>query len=933
MERMVLIDGPSLLHRAYHALPPLTDPKGEQAGAVFGFTSMFFKVLEDLKPTLIVCAWDTAAPTFRDQLYTQYKAQRPPLEKDFLGQEPRAHKILDAFGVVQYSIDGFEADDIIGTLTKKFKSQISNFKTKSQNLKPEPTTYNLQPITYNQFEIIIVTGDMDSTQLIDENTKVYTLRKGFSDTMVYGIAEVLARYQLKPSQIIDYKALRGDPSDNIPGVRGIGEKTASELLGRFGTLTGVYEHLGEVSERQRKLLANDQEMAFLSQKLATIDQNVPLQADWEKMKFGEFDKEKILGLFQELGFRSLVGRLEKLGLEDEGQKIVADSQLRIFQSFPTTPTSLTEVLQLAKEKGELVLDTETTGYDPFHNDLVGIGLGVKDLRCFLTKEEFLANLEKLKAVLEDQQIGKIGHNLKFDAQFLLNLGIKISPFSFDTILSACLLQAGQGRLGLKELAFNKLGLVMEDLESAAGISRGRELGVRGKVGNVWTGVDTKKTAGYCLNDVEATTLLYRQDQKELIKEEKLERLLREVELPLSEILLEMERNGVLMDQNFLSKQNEQLQQEIAKREKDVFLAVGHEFNLNSPKQLDVILFDELRLPSYGRTKEKTHRSTDEGVLRKLKGMHLAIKPLLEYREAFKIKSTYIDPLLELKDEEGRIHTKFNQIRASTGRLSSEDPNLQNIPVAAKWSLRPAFVAPSGCKLLVADYSQIELRIMAHFSRDSALLNSFEHDQDIHTATAARIFDKFIGEVTPDERRIGKTVNFAVLYGQTAYGLAELLEIGTVQAQHFIDEYFASYPQVNVWIADNLKQAYETGYVETLLGRRRLIPELLASNFMVRAAGERMAVNMPIQGTAADLIKKAMVNINSKLKTQNLLSQKSIKSKLLLQVHDELVFEVPENQVGEIGLMVKEEMEKAMELVVPIKVELKTGNNWGELTRI
>lgn len=939
MERLVLIDGPSLLHRAYHALPPLTNSRGEQTGAVFGFTSMFLKVIEELKPQYVVCAWDTAAPTFRDQIYTQYKAQRPPLDKDFITQEPNAHQVLEAFVAPQYAIDGYEADDIIGTIVERVS--------------------NLGDL--DDLETIIVTGDMDSTQLVDNKTKVFTSRKGFSDTVLMGEAEVEAKFGLKPGQIIDYKALRGDPSDNIPGVRGVGEKTAVELLQKFGNLESTFQHLSNLTERQQKLLSEGQESAFMSQRLATIKRDVPLQFDLKEAVFGQYDNQTVLDLFQLLGFRTLIRRLpgqfqkkendfkqEGLGLTQSRVDKIEEAQLNIESKTIEDRTGFLAFKEVALKEKILTLDTETNTYQAFVARLEGIGVGSGDSFGYLPFEWLKKEgLSFLKDLLENGTILKIGHNLKFDAQVLLNYDIQTAPFFFDTMLAAYLLRAGQGRLGLKDLAFSELGIVMEDLKQVSSkfkpLSRVQIEGVQGSklkgnkdnmtsniVSDVWAGVPVEEIAKYCINDVRSTQLLFQKYQKELEGEEKLKKLFYEVEMPLSFILTQMERNGILVDRNYLSNLNVQLSIEVANLEKEIYQCIGHEFNINSPKQLEAILFDELHLPPFGKTKGKTHRSTDESVLRKLKGLHPVVPLLLSYREAFKIQTTYTTPLRDLADGDSRIHTSFNQTRASTGRLSSEEPNLQNIPVESKWNLRKAFVAKEGHKILVADYSQIELRVMAHFSKDPALVNSFEHNQDIHTATAARIFNKFIQDVNPVERRIAKTVNFAVLYGQTAYGLSDLLEIEQAKAQIFIDDYFESYPKVKEWISDNLTKAYDRGYVESLLGRKRLIPELKASSFMIRQSGERMATNMPIQATAADLIKMAMVNISFKLKTSKL---KFSETRMLLQVHDELVFEVPEGKVEEAARMVEEEMEKALKLSVPIKVDLKIGDNWGELEKI
>lgn len=914
--KLVLVDGHSLLHRAYHALPPLSTSNGEEVGAVFGFISMFLKVLNELKPEYAAVAFDTEKPTFRHKEYTQYKAQRPKVDEELKKQIKMAKRVIEVFNISGFELDGYEADDIIGALAYQ--------STRSKK----------------DLEVVIVTGDLDALQLVSDRVKVYTTRRGFSDIVVYDVKAVEGRYGLAPGQLVDYKALCGDVSDNIPGVKGIGKKTASRLLSVYGNLLAIFCHLDKLSAKEKTLLKKQQDSAFISQKLAKIKQDVPIKFDLDKCRIRKYNRNQVLSLFQELEFRSLISRLpggkkdKQVGLFQGGcgdllQTVnkektplkVKDSGVVTFSekirgsneyTVVDSDTAFQQMLEEIEDSPELAIDTEATSINSRDAKLVGISLSIKPGKAwYIPNSAFKAQKSKLRVVLENPKIKKIGHNLKYDTQILENERIDLRPLSFDTMIAAFLLQEGQGKLSLKDLAFSKLGVVIP--ETSEIIGKGRERVTMDKV-------PLEKVAHYACLDVEATVKLKKLFEKVFTHEKKLAKLFFEVEMPLVKILLATEKKGILLDTKFLSSLSRQMQKQIAKKEKEIFNLVGHEFNLNSPQQLEEVLFDELKLPVIKRT--KTQRSTDESVLKKLVKLHPLIKFLLKYRELHKIKSTYVDPLPLMVDSEGRIHTSFNQARVATGRLSSENPNLQNIPVDKEFGIREAFIAPKGYKLLSADYSQIELRIMAHFSKDRGLIASFEAEQDIHIATAARIFDCFVNEVTSKQRKVAKTMNFAVMYGMSAHGLAEILGIERHKAQEYIDEYFESYPGIKTFIERTLEEAYKKGKVETFAGRRRLIPELSSSRFSVRKGGERMAVNHPIQGTAADLIKLAMVKIDLKLKTQN--------SKLILQVHDELVFEVPKGEVEEVGGLVKREMEGAMKLCVPLKVDLKVGNNWGEL---
>lgn len=791
---LALIDGNSLIHRAYHALPPLTTPKGKASGAVYGFTSMLLKVIDELKPTHIAVAWDTGKPTFRHQEYAAYKEHRPKMPQDLFDQLQMTKEVVGAFNIPQYEVEGYEADDVVGTLASQ-ASQIRNSKFEIRD--------------GEDMEVTIVTGDLDLLQLVNEQIQVFTSRKGFSDTVTYDIDAVEERFDgLSPEQIVDYKALKGDSSDNIPGVSGVGDKTATKLLNEYGDLEAVYENLDEISTRARNNLIKEQEEAFLSQKLAQIDTHVPIQLKPKQMRLSDYNLAEVRKIFQQFGFRTLLDRLpESENTVEEQDSLFSSPDV----SYETPETSAT-----------------------------------------------------------------------------------YNPTKFDIQIAAHLLTGETGkRLDLENLAFTYLG---EDLQMAevhpSGVHR-LQLALQKKL------------------------------QEALAKEEnaKLKKLFYEVEMPLKPILRRMEQRGVLVDRTLLTKLTQQYGEQIAKVEAQVYHEVGYEFNLNSPKQLEEVLFDTLDLPVIKRT--KTQRSTDESVLNKLLGTHPVIKNLLKYRKLSKLKSTYLDPLPKLLDEKGRVHTTFNQTKTASGRLSSESPNLQNIPKGDDDNLRRLFIAPKGQQLLVIDYSQIELRILAHLSQDEGLLNAFEHDQDVHAATGARIFDKTIDEVSKEDRGVGKTINFALMYGMSEYGLAESLGIDKGRAKLYIKNYFKNYPGVREWQEKHLKKAREKGYVESLYGRRRYLPGLKSGNFQRKSAAERIAINHPMQATQADIIKKAMIQIDTQL-TQP--TQRT--TAMLLQVHDELVFEVVKDQMEDVAAEIKKTMENVVNLSVSITADAQIGENWG-----
>lgn len=743
MKRLVLVDGNALLHRAYHATPPLTTSKGELVNAVFGFTNMILKSWDDLKPDFIAIAWDRSAPTFRHQAYTQYKATRGPADDALGNQYDRVHEVIKAFGIPEFGLDGYEADDLIGTLAKQAASSGQGIET------------------------IVITGDRDIMQIIDKTTKVLMPKRSLNDVGLYGEEEFEAKYEFKPIQIIDFKGLAGDASDNIPGVAGIGAVTATKLIKQFGSVEKIYEpsNLKTLPERTQKLLAEGAESAIMSKKLATLDLDAPIELDLDACAVQDYSKKEVVKIFEELEFRTLIPRVT---------------------------------------------------------------------------------------------------------------GSKDDPLS------------GENNLGIN--------------------------------------VDAPKR-----EQNQGTT---------------------DLDLEVDKVLKKMTATGVLIDLPFLEKMGGELKTRLAKIQEEIFKTVGHEFNLSSPKQLSEVLFDELHLPVIKKT--KTGRSTDEETLNELSAAHPMIPLFLEYRKLFKLVSTYIDALPKSVGEDGRVHSTFNVEGAATGRLSSTNPNLQNIPIRGQMGgeIRKAFIAQrqdpliatAGKVLLAADYSQVELRILAHVSEDENLIKAFKDGNDIHAATAAKIFNVAIEAVSKEQRVVGKTMNFATLYGQGPRALSKQLKITTDEARNLIDEYFASFPKVKNWMFKILEQGRKDGFVTTIWGRRRYIPELNMQNKMLQSFGERAAINHPIQGTSADMIKKAMIEIDkelSALSNQTSAKQKKAESgklttescSLILQVHDELLFECDPANLEEIAKLIKEKMEGSIKLKVPVKVDLKTGLNWGEMSSL
>ena len=936
-KRFLLIDSNALVHRSFHALPPLRIKTGENVGAVYGFTSTLLKAIEDIKPDYIAATFDLPAPTFRHEEYKEYKATRVKAPDELYEQIPYAKEVLTALNIPIYAQAGFEADDLIGTLCKRIDDKKLNIDT------------------------YIVTGDMDTLQLVDDNTRVYTLKKGIKDTIIYDADLVEQKYGFGPDRVIDYKALRGDPSDNIPGVKGIGEKTATDLIKKYKSLDGVYKAInGNVfsfSNSIKEKLIENKDNAYLSRKLATIRLDVPIKVEIEKCCTYDFNKAKATEVFQRFEFRSLMGRLLKL-VEGKNKNDISDVGTRHALSLQgstkyilvNTPESFSKFLNELKKQKEFAIDTETSFLGAFESELVGISFSWKAGTGYYIPVDHKGGstslepreveppkqldksfvLEKLKPILEDEKIRKIGHNLKYDLLALKKAGIDVAGIYFDTMIASYVTNpVGRGH-GLDVLAFAEFGHENMKIISLIGTGAKQKL---------FAEVSVEDACQYSGEDSDITWRLYEVFKKRLQDESRgstsgnsprlnlgtIKDIFYNIEMPLVKILTDMEFWGVKIDDKFLGKLSSEAGKKIAELEKKIIKMAGVDFNISSTQQLSEVLYKKLGISTQEVKKTKTGMSTGAESLEKLKDAHPIIKLIIEYRELTKLQSTYLEALPKLVSKiDGRVHTSYNQTITSTGRLSSSDPNLQNIPIRTELGaeIRKAFVAEKGKKLLICDYSQIELRVVASIANDKKMLDAFNTGRDIHTETAVAIFDVKPENVTRDMRRVAKVVNFGIIYGISPYGLAQATEKTPTEASKFISEYFKEYPAIKKYMDDTIDSAGKKGYVETLLGRRRYIPDIASGVAQIKHAAERMAINMPIQGTAADIMKLAMIEIDKKI------LQKNPDIKMILQVHDELVFELP---VGAEHVLpeIKEIMEVVFKLKCPLIVETSVGENWGE----
>ena len=920
---LILVDGSSYLYRAYHALPPLTNSKGKPTGAVKGVINMMRRLQKDYPDSTHVVVFDAKGKTFRDEIYTEYKANRPPMPDDLRDQIAPIHEIIKAMGMPMLIIDGVEADDVIGTLAVQ--------------------------ATAAKQAVVISTGDKDIAQLVNEHiTLINTMNNSAMNR-----AGVIEKFGIPPELVIDYLALLGDKSDNIPGVPGVGEKTALGLIQGLGGLDDIYANLDDVAglafrgakTMSPKLLAN-KELAYLSYKLATIKTDVEMPVHLSELKNGEPDQAALLSLFKDMEFKTWIDEAQSNSQRNSHSKPAATATTPITDDLDDLVAAPVDAPVIAKDyqvvlteqelaswidkikSADLVaVDIETTSLDYMRAQLVGISLSTAPGEaCYIPfahdymgapaqlKSEFV--LESLKPYLEDPAFLKVGQNLKYDMSVLAQHGIRLRGIAFDTMLESYVLDSVASRHDMDSLALNYLGEETIKFSDVAG---------KGAAQLTFNQVALEQAGPYAAEDADITLRLHHALWPRVAAEATLKKVFEDIELPLVPVLSCIERTGALVDDTLLFQQSQELSARLGELETEAWELAGQQFNLASPKQLGEILFEKLQIPVLKKT-AKGAPSTKEEVLQELALDYPLPKVLLEHRGLAKLKSTYTDKLpTMINSVTGRIHTSYHQSGTATGRLSSSDPNLQNIPIrsAEGRRVRQAFIAAPGCKLVAADYSQIELRIMAHLSEDPSLLAAFSAGQDIHRATAAEVFGVAAEEVTIDQRRSAKAINFGLIYGMSAFGLARQLNINRKQAAEYIELYFTRYPGVQNYMNNIRHTAAENGFVETVFGRRLYLPEINASNGMRRQAAERTAINAPMQGTAADIIKLAMINVH------NWLENSDLTSKIIMQVHDELVLEVPESEMDEVQKGLKGLMESAAELLVPLVVDIGVGDNWDE----
>ncbi|MBI1805522.1 MAG: DNA polymerase I [Ignavibacteria bacterium] len=940
-ERLFLLDGMALAYRAYFSFisRPLINSKGENTSAIFGFVNTLMKILNDEKPEHIAVVFDTKEPTFRHVMYDQYKATREKMPEDMSGQMDKLKEVVKAFNVPSIELPGYEADDIMGTLARRAERE--------------------------GIETYLVTGDKDFMQLISPLVKMFKPGKQGDEWEILDEEAVKEKFKVSPDNVIDVLGLIGDKSDNVPGVYGIGEKSAIPLVQQFGSIENILKNVDKIPQKGlQEKLREHKDNALLSKKLVTIDTNVPIDVDLDHLVSKPRDTAGLARLFTELEFRSLLKRLIDTS-PTAGQSVEFDVA-KLEQTDITTEkhtyhliTTEKEFINLVKKLRSstlFVFDTETTGTDPLQAELIGLSFAVKPSEAWyvsvkpnkddsqLRKESILPGgkssdlfaehhpksdevhashddgvslpiiLKHLSPIFEDPAIKKVGQNIKYDMLVLRSHGMNVQGVFFDTMVANYILRT-DGQHNMDAMASEHLNYKTISYDDLTGTGRERK---------ELREIELARIADYSAEDADITFRLYETLAKKL-GDQRLLPLCDEIEFPLIEVLADMEFAGVSLDVEYLADLSKELERVLQNLTSQICSLAGESFNINSTQQLSKILFDKLKLSAVRKT--KTGFSTDVAVLEELRHAHPIIEQLLEYRQLQKLKSTYVDALPALiNPQTRRLHTSFNQTIASTGRLSSSNPNLQNIPIRTEIgrSIRKAFV-PGDKNMLImsADYSQIELRIMAHVSGDEGLREAFRHNEDIHATTAAKVFGISQDKVTKDMRRKAKEVNFGIMYGIGPFGLASRLDISQTESKEIITKYFARFPKVSQYIADTLAQARRDGYVSTLKGRRRYLPDITSKNYNVRGNAERQAINMPIQGAAADMIKIAMINIHRKVKSQKL------KVKMLLQVHDELVFEIVKSEEPRAKSLVMKEMKDAMPLSVPIDVEIGVGNNWLE----
>ncbi len=888
--KILLLDANALVHRSYHALPPLSTPAGEQVNAVYGFAAALLKAIKDEKPEYAVACFDAGKETFRNEIYDGYKAHRKESDEALTLQFPRVRQIVEVLNMPLFAQKGVEADDLIGSLSVVAAQQ--------------------------GLHAVIVTGDNDALQLVNDTTSVYSLRRGVTDTLTFNRSAVYEKLGIFPEQVIDYKALAGDSSDNIPGAPGIGPKTATDLLHKYQALEGIYEHLDELKDRTRQILADNKEQVMMSQRLAAIRKDLTIDLDLKAADVTNFDFSKVVTLFHELDFKSLLTKLPHANLGSQAELFSSTSlkkeATKIEPTLPweavTTLERWSELVSILQKQPLLVVDTETVDVD---GELIGLAFAWgADQGAYLPVGPVYdggLRLEEvrdsLQAILGNDSIKKVGHNIKYDLLSLARAGFEVKNVCADTMIASQLVNTGLYAHGLDALAFSELGIQKIPTTQLLG----------GKKTGKMTDASLDELAAYACEDVIVTWRLWEKLMPS-IEEIDLKRVFYEIEMPLTPILARMELVGIKLDSEYLKDLGGYLKKEIAKIEAEIKKLAGQDFNVASPAQLQEILFTKLNLPVVGIKKTQSGYSTDADSLTKLGGAHPIVQKVLEFREMSKLLNTYVEVLPTLADKNGRVHTSFGQIGAATGRMNSNNPNLQNIPIRTELGnkVRRAFIAEKGKVFIGADYSQAELRVLAHLSEDSGLIHAFQSEADFHAAVANQL---------GVDRRAAKAINFGIIYGLGASALGNDLGISATEARAFIDKYFATFPGVAAFIEAKKNQAREQGYVATLFGRRRYLPDIHSPNMMMRSAAERMAVNMPCQGTVADLMKMAMIRVVDELPEG---------ATMLLQIHDELLFEVDKNAVEATEAHIEKVMSTVAELKVPLVVDVNHGTNWAEL---
>ena len=882
-----LIDGTAYIYRAYHAIRGLSNSRGLPTNAIYGFTRMLIKLMEDRSPEYITMFFDAKGPTFRHEMYKDYKANRPPMPEDMVVQLPYIKKVTAAFNLPIIEMAGFEADDLIGTTARLAEKE--------------------------GYSVVIVTGDKDFMQLITDKTIIWDPMK---DSIISS-QTFAEKFGIEPHQMIDVQGLSGDTADNIPGVPGIGQKTALSLIKSYHSMQGVYEKLDTITKKkQRENLENFKDQAFLSRELVTINTRAPVTLDPEKFKVKSPERKELTELFKKLEFRQLQQAFPEQ----------ADLSHKDYQAIMTI-SDLEKLISCLETAKRFALDTETTSTNPMQADLVGLSFAVRTHQAFYIpcahnylgapeQLDLKTVLDRLRPVLENPAIEKIGQNIKYDWMVLARHGISLAGVAYDTMLASYLLDPSKRAHNLDQIALDFLGHKTITFEQVAG---------KGKNAVLFSQVTLDKATPYACEDADITLMAYDVLNSKL-KELGLDKLMASVEMPLVPVLMQMEMRGTGLDLDRLHQLSGSFKQQLDALEGSIYGLAGECFNINSSQQLGRILFDKLKLPIQKKTKKKTGYSTDVNVLTTLAEYHELPAFILKHRTLAKLKSTYTDALIELVNPQtGRIHTSYNQTVTATGRLSSSDPNLQNIPIRTEEGrkIRKAFIPHRDWYLVSADYSQVELRILAHYSKDEILMKAFVEDEDIHTRTACEVFEVTPEALTDELRRQAKAINFGIIYGMSAFGLSKQLEISRKMAQTFIDQYFNRYSGVKRFLEQTIAEARDSQQTSTLLGRIRILTDINNSNHIIRQAAERTAINTPIQGSAADLIKVAMIQVNRSL------SEQDLKSAMLLTVHDELVFEVPSDELKAVTRLVKKIMEGVWKLNVPLKINIAHGQNWDE----